>query len=388
MTKGNQQHADRTHAVLSASGAERWMNCTPSARMNEKIPDEESDYAKEGELAHEIAESMLLHRAGKRKTADHNKIMKELIKKKYYYMGMIEDVEPYVITVLEQLSLDDNSSLHVEEHVDLSSFIPDGKGTCDAIVAADGTLHITDLKFGKGVRVSAVDNTQLKLYAVGALLLLDTLYNIHTVRLTIVQPRLDSVSVWDISVEELLTWANEVVRPASEIAFKGEGAHTPGDWCKFCKAKVFCPALKEEALMLAEQDFSQVDSMAPEDTEEGLLEIYAMSDRLKDFLDSVVAHIYNRALAGKKWPGYKLVEGRSNRVITDEPSALLVLAKSYNLEDITNTKIKGIGDLEKLMGKKDFNYVLGAYMHKPSGKPTLVEESDPRQEINSADDFI
>lgn len=407
MSDAQINHSERAHAVLSASGAERWMNCTPSARMEEELPEETSDYAEEGTLAHEISQTLLLHRAGKRTKADHNKIMKGLIDNKHYYLGMIDDVEPYVNLILEQISTDKNSSLYVEEKLDLTEYIPEGYGTNDASVIANGILHVTDLKFGKGIRVSAEDNSQLKLYGLGALLRFEMIYDIHTVRLTIVQPRLDAVSVWDISTEDLMTWAEKHVKTAAATAWAGKGDHKTGDWCKFCKAKVFCPALKKEALALAQEDFAEKinkeetynrnltkatgfkKSVYSDAFDAEILNVYKLADRVSDYLNAVKDHVYKKALGGKKWKGYKLVAGKSNRVITDEDKAINILREAgFDFNQLTNTNIKGIGDLEKTVGKKELPNILGKLLIKPAGKPALVEESDSRQEINSADDFI
>src|SRR3990167_2083525 len=388
----SKKHSDRAHAVLSASSADRWLNCTPSAVMSEKIPYTASSYADEGTLAHEIAETNILQETGHFTIKEFRERLAVHADDPNYYVPIHRDVQPYVDHVLELINLPD-SMWQLEKKTDLTAFIPDGFGTTDAVVIAEGVLYIVDLKFGRGVRVSAVDNSQLKLYAAGVLLEFDTLYPIHTVRLSIVQPRLDAISTWDISPAELLQWAEDYVKPTAEIAAKGEGIHKTGDWCKFCRAKIMCPALRAEALQLAEQYFSKEDeAYAAEhglemEWEEGLLGIYRLSDRIQDFLESVKAHVYQRAVNGHKWPGLKLVEGRSNRRITDESAALALLKKNgFNLAVCTNTKIKGIGDLEGLLGDQ-FAAVLGRYVEKPKGKPTLVDESDRRPEISTANDF-
>lgn len=382
--KGHINHADRSHSVLSASGAERWMNCTPSARLSEKMPQQDSDYAKEGELAHEVAEITLLHRVGHRNDSDLSARMKVLRKSAHWYDGITEDVLPYVDFIHEQINSDKDSALHVEVKVDLSAFIEQGRGTCDSAVIAKDTLYITDLKFGRGVRVSAVDNSQLKLYAVGALQEFGMLYDITTVVLSIVQPRLDAVSTWAITVDDLLDWAENTVKPVAEIAFNGEGDHAPGDWCRFCRAKVICPALKAEALSAAELDFSADD--VDKDSEDDLLQVYAVADRITDYLETVKAFVYQRALEGKRWPGLKLVAGKSSRRIADEWIALtLLIDEGYDRDQLINVKLKGIGELEKLLGD-DFELLNGC-IDKPTGKPTLVDESDKRQEINKAEDF-
>lgn len=387
MAAGKEKHGDRAHAVLSPSGADRWLNCTPSARMGEKYPDEESDYAREGTLAHEIAEITLLHRVGLRNKSTHDARLKVLQKSPLYYDGMIQDIEPYVTTIQEQLSTAKDSELHVEVKVDYSEYVEDGSGLVDSAVIAKRILYITDLKFGQGVRVSAIDNSQLKLYGLGALMQFEMTHEIDLVRLTIVQPRIDNISVWDITPEALYKWAAKEVKPRAAIAFKGEGKQVPGDWCKFCKVKPHCKALKEEALIIAQTDFSEQSIEKAE--EDDLLVIYNVSARITDYLEAVKAHVFKRALEGKKWEGLKLVEGKSNRSITDEKMAGHVLiTKGFKFSDFENSKLKGIGDLEKLLGgKAALEKTLGKYITKPPGKPTLVDADDPRPEFTTANDF-
>lgn len=388
---GQQNHADRAHAVLSASGSDRWMNCTPSARMEEKMPRTSNEFADEGTLAHEIAERALRYMTKQIDRDEYNDQMKPLTLHKLYYPDMVKDVEPYVNHVLEQLATDKNAVHIIEHRCDFSAYVPKGFGTGDSIVIAKKILYITDLKFGKGVRVDAQDNSQLRLYAVGALEEFDLLYDIEKVRMTIVQPRLDHISVEDMTPADLLKWAKEEVKPAAAMAFKGEGEHKTGDWCKFCKAKVFCPALKAEALSLAKSDFAvdQEMSDAAGGDEDWMLEVYHMADRVNDYLSAVKSHVYQRAMDGKKWKGLKLVEGVSKRKIIDEKMARHTLVmKKYKFSDFENTSLKGIGELEKLLGgKAEFEKVLGKYVDRPAAKPILVDDSDPRTTYNSANDF-
>lgn len=386
--KAAEQHADRAHAVLSASSADRWLNCTPSARMGEGEISVQSDYADEGTLAHEISETVLLQLTNRIQIKEIKARMKIHAANKHYYVGIYGDVQPYVDLVLEQLNSAPDNVLLLEQRLDFSEFVEQGFGTGDSVVVSpsEGILYVTDLKFGRGVRVSAVDNSQLKLYGIGALQEHGILYPIHTVRLTVCQPRIDNTSTWDISVEDLLDWAENTVKPTAELAFKGEGEVKTGDWCKFCKAKLKCPAINGEVLTIAQQDFSAIDAMPHEDAEEGLLEIYHMAGRIRTFLDDVEAHIFRRAMSGHKFPGLKIVYGRSRREITDEDGALqLLLDAGYPEEQITKKGIVGIKALEKLLGD-DFD-VLADYVHKPIGKPTLTLETDNRSSINRADDF-
>lgn len=399
MTSGlENKHADRAHSVLSASSSSRWLNCTPSARMSEGLESAPSKAADEGTLAHEYSENLLRYKLKKCwSEKDYNNKLRELRANPLYTPELDEQVEPYITLILEQVSECKEGILLIEEKVSLEKYIPEGFGTCDCIIVSDGIMYITDLKFGKGVRVSAVDNTQLKLYALGALEAYGHLYDIQTVRLTISQPRLDAVSSWDIDIVELLEWAEDYVMPQAVKAYAGEGDHVPGEWCRFCKAKPTCPALMEEARMLADEDFSPNDTdqhLLGEyamEVEEGLLEIYEMTDRVKDYLDAVSEYVRKKALQGHKWPGYKIVKSSKNRTIQDEQAAIQVLKKAkvdeaFYLNKIT--KLKGLGDLKKYLGEKRRDELIGHLIIKPEGSPILVHESDKREEYNGADDFL
>jgi hypothetical protein len=391
MRTKEQNHKDRAHAVLSASGASRWLNCTPSARMCEGIQEETSAYATEGTLAHEYAENILRKKLGLITTKEYNLKNGDLRSHPMYTTDLDDEVDPYVTLVLEQIAearaTSPDALILLEEKVSLEVYIKEGFGTCDLIIIADGIMYITDLKFGKGVRVSAVENSQLMIYGVGALEAFGMLYDIHTVRLTICQPRLDAVSTWDIDAAELLTWAEEYVTKQAEKAYAGEGEHNPGDWCRFCKAKPFCPALREEALFIAEADFTEPEGLVEE---EGLLEVYHIADRVVQYLDAVKAHIYSSALAGKKWPGLKLVQTKANRRIVDEAKAISILRKEGYAEELflnTTVRLAGLGDLKKYLGEKKRDTLLKDVIIQPEGKPALVPESDNRPEVSSADDF-
>ena len=393
MSKKVQNHAERAHAVLSASGASRWLNCTPSAKMSEGIKEEASPHAEEGTLAHELSENILRWKLGLISEQEFNAKTMELRRHPMYTTDIEYEVQPYVEIALEQIAeakgMTQDALILIEEKVSLEVYIEDGFGTCDLIIICDGLMIVIDLKFGKGVRVSAVDNSQLKLYAVGAVEKYSMLYDINTVRLMIVQPRLDAVSVWDIEASDLLQWAEDHVKPKAALAYAGEGEHTPGDWCRFCKAKVFCPALKREAIAFAQKDFKPEE--LTEDQTDGLLEVFEIADRVNNYLEAVKDHIYKLALEGRKFPGYKLVEGRSMRKITDESKAMDILqGAGYIEDDYLNkiVKLKGLGDLEKRLGKANMDKYLGAVIVKPAGKPALVPESDKRPELRSADDFL
>lgn len=387
-------HAERKHALLSASSASRWLHCTPSAKMSENIPEEKSIHADEGTLAHEYAENILRYKLGFIDEVAYNGTWRELKNHELYTTDLDDEIQPYIDLVLEQVAearaIDNDALILIEQKVSLEEYIPEGIGTCDFIIIVGNMMWIIDLKFGKGVRVTAVENSQLKLYALGALLEFGILYDIKEVKLIISQPRLDAVSVFDILTDELLQWADDVVLPKAKEAFKGEGEHVIGEWCKFCKAKPLCPAFRNEALKLAELDFAPPDPPCPNCEEQNLLEIYMQADGIIDYLTAVKGYILNSALSGKKWEGLKIVESTTNRSIKDEEKAMKILAKAgYDEIMYVNrtVKLKGLGDLAKNIGMKNRDVLLGELMVKPQGKPVLVLETDSRPEYSSAEDF-
>ncbi len=389
MSVNTKNHKDRAHAVLSASGASRWLNCTPSARMSEGIVEQTSEAADEGTLAHELSENILRYKLKLISEVAFNKKNREIRSHRLYRTDMEDEVEPYVSLALEQIAEANSKSngvVSIEQKVSLQTYIEDGFGTCDLIIVSDGVLYVTDLKFGKGVRVSAIENSQLKLYGVGALETYGFLYDIHTVRLTISQPRLDAISTWDIAAEDLLIWAETFVTDQALLAYEGKGDHNMGDWCRFCKAKPLCPAYHEQAMLIAEVDFFPPSGLMEEND---LLEVYLVADRIQDYLQSVKSHVYKSALAGKKWQGFKLVKSSKNRVIREESKAMDLLKKAgYDESLYVNTKLKGLGDLKKYIGEAKRDQLLGKLIIKPEGEPTLVPESDNRDEINKSDDFL
>jgi hypothetical protein len=377
-------HTERAHALLSASGASRWLNCTPSPRLEEDFPEETSDFAQEGTLAHEFAEINLKRDLKIIPAKQYNKLAKEFRSSKFYTSEMEEEVQKHIDYVkqqyIEAVRTTPDAKLLIEERVDLTEYIEEGYGTNDDIIIADGVLEVIDLKYGKGLRVSAEQNPQLKLYGLGALRAFDLMYDIHTIRLTITQPRLDAISSWEVSREELIEWGETIVRPTAVKAYAGEGEQKPGDWCRFCKAKPKCKALADLTLKTVKEDFTNpnIETILSDNE---VLDIYQKSAVIIDWLNSLGGYILSEAVKGKKWEGLKLVESRSNRTITDPDKVEEVLiAKGYNKEEFTNSKLKGIGDLEKLLGKKNFNPILLDYIDKPKGKPTLTTQDDKRPE--------
>lgn len=381
------KHSTRSHAILSASGASRWMNCTPSAQLEAKYGVKtNSEYAAEGTLAHELAE-LLLTSFLKKQEPSAKQIA--IIENNQLYMP---DMPDYVAQYVEycQGAYNELLTLHpqdtemrVESKLDLSRYVPESFGTADCIIVGGDTMEVIDLKYGKGVVVYADDNPQLKLYALGAYDLLGMLYDIKTVRLTIVQPRLDNVSSWELPLDDLLDWAENELREKAHLAYTGQGEPTIGAWCKFCSVKSRCTALYQEALDVADNDFEDDPRIM---TDEQVSDILSRSDLITDFLDAVKEYALNQALEGKSWPNFKLVEGRSVRKFGAEDSVIAaVLEESFPdvpREEFFDSKIKGITALEKLLGKKKFSEMLGDYIVKPAGKPTLVSAADKRPAID------
>jgi len=368
---------------LSASGASRWMNCTPSARLEEKFDESStSSFAAEGTLAHEFGDVNLRFKNGEIDEKTLKAELKKLRKDKNYTDEMESEVEKYVTIVMEAFAVakarTPDAKLLIEERVDFSHLVEKGFGTGDVCIVADGILDVIDLKYGKGVKVDADKNPQLMLYGSGALRNFEMLYDIHTVNLVIVQPRLDHLSEWQISTEDLIEWGEKEVRPKAAKAYQGKGVQKAGDHCKWCKVKAMCATLAAKNVKLAQHDFKDPHLL----TESQVLEVYKQQPMLVDWVNAVAKYLLDEAVKGKKWPGMKLVEGRSNRKWLDDKKVQDVLADNlFDEKDYTTTKIQGITAVEKLVGKSDFPKILGELVIKPQGKPTLVPMSDKRPAV-------
>jgi len=388
-------HTSRAHALLSCSGSSRWINCTPSARLEEKeAQGDSSDYAKEGTLAHELAELLLLKFTGEVNESEYAVKYKEIQSSKFYTKDMDGYVKVYVDYVLEAFAelKDDSKFLSIEDKLDLTEYIPGGFGTGDASIVSSHILDIFDLKYGRGVKVDATDNTQLMLYALGYFLLYGALYQFTSIRMNIVQPRMHNISVHTIEVEKLIQWANQIIKPAAKKANEGKGKQQAGSWCRWCKVKGKCATLAAKSISIAKAEFSnppegsnasRFSTIKLNDphflTDDQLSEIFGKLDVIDIWVKAVKAHLLKEAIAGKQWPGLKLVEGQSRRKWTDEEALKEVLYNNlYEEEDYTKQSLKGLGDIEKLIGKKDFYKVVGHLVIKPQGAPTLVPLSDKR----------
>ena len=362
-----------THAILSASSSHRWLNCNPSARLEQEFADRETDAAAEGTAAHALCEHKL-RRALKMRS-------KKPISP-YDCDEMDACTDAYVEFVMEALAEAKQECkdplVLIEQKLDFSCYVPDGFGTGDCLIVADKLLHIIDFKYGQGVLVDAEQNPQMMLYALGALRLFDSLYDITEVSMSIFQPRRENVSTWTISVDDLLDWAENTLKPKAELAFKGEGEYTPGSWCQFCKAAVKCRARAEAKLQLARYEFAMPPLLSDEEIEDILLKL----DDLTKWANEIAAYAQDAAVNhGKVWRGFKLVESRTNRRYTDEEAAAQA-AKAAGYRDIYKKSLIPVSEMERLMGKKTFAEVLGALVEKPKGKPTLVPASDKRPAIS------
>ncbi|MST51651.1 DUF2800 domain-containing protein [Hornefia butyriciproducens] len=363
------------HALLSASSSDRWIHCPPSARLSETYEDKGSDYAAEGTDAHSLCEYKL-------KTALGMEADDPTENLSWFNQEMDDCASGYAAYVLEQVEAAKETCsdpvVLIEQRVDFSRWVEEGFGTADCIIIADGTLQVIDFKYGLGVLVSATENPQMMCYALGALELFDGIYDIDTVRMTIYQPRRNNLSTYELSKDDLHTWADDVLKPAAELAFAGDGNFLCGEWCGFCKAKNACRARADANLELAKYDFKLPPLLTDEDVEDILGKI----DDLVSWASDIKEYALAQAISGKQWSGFKLVEGRSNRrYVNDAAVAAAVTEAGF---DPYEQKLLGITAMQKMLGKARFDEVLSGLIEKPQGKPTLVPESDKRSAMNTA----
>lgn len=384
-----QNHSEREHALLSPSSSNRWLNCTPSVRLSENAENKSSVYAEEGTLFHEICEYCLAQwNAGVWEPDPFGEELPELkddhLMHPLFKQEMFKHARNYCDFVMnENYNLEKSDGackMLLEEKVDISEYAPECFGSVDCQLVGRDTIEVIDLKYGEGVKVYAERNTQMMLYALGAL---KGKPSIKTIRLIIAQVRLNHFDVWEISANDLLQWADKVLKPTAKKAFAGKGEQKIGDWCGFCPVKAQCRKQYETVV----NDFDRYEY--PELlTEDEICDLIEKIDKYKGWLESVNKFVYDEALRGHKWKGYKLVAGRSIRVITDEEAIRQdLLAKRYLEDEIFNIKLKGIGDLEKLLGKKQFSALYGQYVRSKPGNPKIVPDSAPGDEINPLSDF-
>lgn len=360
------------HAKLSPSAAHRWLVCTPSVAFGDLFPvPPSSEAAAEGTLAHAWAEHLLLTEIKNEEHAAPAEVCDP---------DMQEYAEGYLAYVQEQIGK--HGWLNVETKVQLGDWAPESFGTVDALVAKGNELHVIDLKYGRGVEVSAVGNPQLRLYALGALTEVQDVYDIDTVHMHIYQPRINNFSVDTLSREELLAWGEEM-KPKAAAAFNGEGEFIAGEHCLFCNGRLMCKALAEHNLEIAKEDNLKLNEMGDEE----ITQVLNRASAIKSWLNAIEEHALNEALGGKNWAGFKLVAGRSVRVYSDADKVVEAL-RAGGIEDalIYERKLVGISGMEKAIGKKRFAELTDGLIIKPQGKPTLVPESDKRQELNSVEE--
>lgn len=378
------KHSERAHALLSASGANRWLACTPSAKLEEEYGEHKSSpYAAEGTLAHELAELYLRKDVlNNISDVDFELKLEEIMANEFFSDEMVEAVSMYTDYCEGQLIAAQTENIfaemEIEQKFDLTEYVPESFGTGDCVIIADPTLEIVDLKFGKGVPVYADWNKQLMLYGLGALRKYDTMYYIETIKLTIVQPRLNNISTFVMPVAELRKWAEEELAPRAQMAFKGEGELVAGDHCKFCAVKNRCRKLYEQQMEIAKHEFQEPTMLSDED----IVDILERAPHFIEWINSITSYAQDMAVNHNKiWPGYKLVEGVSRRKWSDEDQATqAIFARCPDLSEdqIFDTKLKSITNIEKLIGKKRFAEILSDVTVKPEGKPTLVPMGDKR----------
>ena len=373
------------HAFLSASSSHRWLACPPSALLCAKEADQSSAYAKQGSDAHELCEYLLLKALGHDPPDPTENL-------DYYDAEMLSCAEGYRDFVMEQVEearkLCADTLICVEQRLDYSRWVENGFGTGDCVIVADDLLHVIDYKYGLGVLVSAsgedgTGNSQLKCYALGALDTFGDLYDIRRIKLSIYQPRRENVDTFEMKVEDLLRWADDVLSPIAKLAFTGDGEFCAGDHCVFCKVKATCRARADYNMELAKYEFEKPAML----NDEEIASILPMIDSLVSWATDIKEFALQQALSGTVYEGYKVVEGRSNRKYSDETAvARIVQEAGY---DPFEKKLLGVTAMQRQLGKKRFQELLGGLLYKPPGKPVLVPTSDSRPEMNTAaNDFI
>ena len=365
------------HALLSASSSARWINCPPSVRLCEGLAERESAFAAEGTDAHTLCEYKLKKALG----IDMPDPTPNLT---YYDQEMEDCAEEYALfitSIVEELKEKcPDTNVMIEQHLDFSSYVPNGFGTGDCIIASDTLLRVIDFKYGKGLKVEAKGNTQMLLYALGAYEIFGPLFGTENIELTIFQPRLQNISTSRINTSDLYKWVNDVLVPAAKLAFNGEGDTKAGPWCRFCKVKAQCRKRAETNMQLASYEFKEPPLLDDEE----LSKILTQVDELISWSNDVKEYALSQALKGKCYEGFKLVEGRSVRKYSDQQMAAKAVKEAGF--DPYDHKIKGITAMTSLLGKTKFNELLGDLLIKPHGKPTLVPQCDKRPEI-TIDDF-
>lgn len=373
------------HARLSPSASHRWINCPGSVHLAEQCPPQTgSAYTAEGTEAHALAE-LKLRKFNEEGTGDFFDKQLEKARSEFeYYCGEMEEATDFYFDIVTEKLIQGgpDAELMIEQRFSLDKWVPDSFGSADAVIIAGHTIEVCDLKYGKGVKVDAVGNPQLRLYGLGAAELFGDLYDFDTVRVTIIQPRLDHVSTEEISLAELRDWAEKWVAPAAKLAMSNTDEVHCGDWCQFCPAKAICRKRAEYNLELAKDDFKAPPLL----TDEEIGEVLRRAEELQKWVSDISVYALDQALAGKHYDGWKLVEGRSIRKYADDIKVAETLkAAGFDEAMLYERKLYGITAMEKIVGKKKLTETLGDLLIKPAGKPVLVPESDKREAINTAE---
>ena len=359
------------HAILSASSSARWLACPPSAQLCAALPDTVTDYAREGTCAHELAEYKVQKLLG-------NLTPNPTENLDFYDTEMEDCTDSYAQYIAELLATLQEPMVLVEQRLDFSRYVPDGFGTGDCVIVAENVLTVIDFKYGKGVAVSADHNSQMMLYALGALELFDALYDIAEIRMVIFQPRIQNISECTLPLSKLLHWAKTELKPKAALAAKGDGDFCAGEHCRFCKVKATCRKRAEYNLQLAKYDFAMPDKLTDAEIEA----ILETADQLVAWASDIKEYALQQSLQGKTWKNWKLVEGRARRAYCSEAAAAeAVQAAGF---DPYEHKVLDITAMTRMLGKKKFEELLGNLLVKPQGKPTLVPLSDKRPAWNTA----
>ena len=376
----------KAHALLSASGSKKWLECNLSAQLEAQFADAPSLFSREGELAHDVGELRLLHLLSRITDQEFNQRYEALKSSPYWSEELDRCVQLYVDFAIEQITEAKaecpDAVIKVEERVNFSAFVPEGFGTVDLLLARDGLLVIADYKHGKGVFVKAQGNSQMRLYGLGGLTEFGHLYDIQRVRMTICQPRLDNFASEEISVEELLEWGQSYVRPRAQLAWAGQGSFVPGSHCTegFCKARFTCAARAEAAMEVAEAAFTPL--LPDQLTTEDLVAVLSKADLAAKWLSDVREYALQQALKGTAIPGFKLVAGKSQRRYRDADKVAKRLEEAgISPALIYERNLLGITALERALGKKKVGELLPDLIEKPMGQPALVPTSDPRSAL-------
>jgi len=380
---------ERSHAVLSASSSHKWLICPPSARLEEKFPNKTSEYMEEGTLAHEIAEfkvkSYFLEPISK---ATYTRRLNKFKKEEKFNQEMLEHTDTYLEFIKgEAMQTNARPFIAVEQKLDFSKYVPEGFGTADCILISGDTLQVIDFKYGKGVKVDAEENPQMKLYALGALDQFGIFYDIKKVKMSIIQPRIDNISTYEIPVGLLLGWGDAAVKPQAQKAFMGLGEFSQGEHCRFCKAKGACEFRAKENMKVIEEAEKEIKGTM---SNASIGEILTKTENVEDWLKDLRAYALDQVLKGENIPGWKAVEGRSNRTIVDVDKAFEILeANGFDQAILYEKKPLTLTALEKVVGKKKLAEAIGDYIEKPKGKPTLAKESDKREpfRVSAAEEF-